>query len=171
MIPLAIARLRESLTEELEDLLAPDVVLVPAPRSAPFTPGQRDVSWVPRRICEELIRAGLGQRQEPWLVRHTAVPKSAYSSRGQRPSAQEHHASMRVDRRISDNPARITLVDDVITKGSTLLAGASLLAEAFPDSVVRAFALVRTTSWGFSRIVDPVFGHVTFGRWGARRNP
>ena len=41
-------------------------------------------------------------------------------------------------------PASITVVDDVVTRGSTLIAAVSLLAEHFPDIEVRGFAVVRT---------------------------
>lgn len=41
-------------------------------------------------------------------------------------------------------PRRITVVDDFVTKGATLLAAASRVQEAFPEAEVRAFALVRT---------------------------
>ena len=171
VIALGVTRLKENLTLELEDLLAPDVLLVPTPRSAPFSPKQRDILWVPRRICEELIAAGFGQSWEPCLVRHQAVPKSAYASRGLRPGFQTQHDSMRVDRLIGDRPRRILLVDDVITKGATVLAGASLLAEAFPGIEVVAFAMVRTMGWAFEKIVDPVCGEVKLGKYGAYRVP
>jgi len=165
LIPFAVQRLRDEHNAELDALFGPDVVLVPAPGSAPIK--QRDALWVPRRICQELLAVGFGARWEPWLVRHTAVQKSAYAAPGQRPSAQEHYDSMRVDRRVTDeeSPAAITLVDDVLTKGATLRAGASLLAEAFPGATVRAFALIRTMGTGFQKILDPVVGEILAG-WG-----
>lgn len=161
VIPLALARLREQMTPEIADLLAPDVVFVPVPRSHPFAPRRRDVLWVPRRICEELAAAAHGLRWEPMLVRHSAVQRSASADRGMRPSPRAHYASMRVERRLREAPRRITLIDDIITKGSTFLAGASLLSEAFPAATVRAFALMRT-EWNLTRIVDPVYGRVTY---------
>jgi pyrimidine operon attenuation protein/uracil phosphoribosyltransferase len=38
----------------------------------------------------------------------------------------------------------MVLIDDVITKGRTILAAAARLHEAFPGADIRAFALVRT---------------------------
>ena len=165
LIPFAVQKLRELHPAELDALLGPDVVLVPAPGSAPIR--QRDALWVPRRICQELVAHGFGARWEPWLVRHTAVQKSAYAAPGQRPSAQEHYDSMRVERRVTDGsiPAAIALVDDVITKGATLRAGATLLAEAFPGAAITAFALIRTAGADFQKIIDPVTGEILAG-WG-----
>jgi adenine/guanine phosphoribosyltransferase-like PRPP-binding protein len=68
---------------------------------------------------------------------------------------------------------RVVLVDDVITKGRTLLAAASRLQADLPSLEVAAFALIRTL--GFVRRMD----HVTdlchgFVRWSggdARRDP
>jgi hypothetical protein len=72
------------------------------------------------------------------------------------------------------SPERITVVDDVVTKGATLLAAASLLAVAFPDAEIRAFALVRTMGLipDVDRILDPVLGWIrrTAGS-GADRDP
>jgi adenine/guanine phosphoribosyltransferase-like PRPP-binding protein len=81
-------------------------------------------------------------------------------------------ATMRVSPGI-EQPARITLVDDVVTKGATLLAAASLVAEAFPGIDVRAFTLVRTMGLvpEIERIVDPVFGRIKTDRGGADRQP
>jgi len=42
-----------------------------------------------------------------------------------------------------DNTSRITLIDDVITRDSTMVGMYGRLAEAFPDSEIRCFALVR----------------------------
>ena len=42
--------------------------------------------------------------------------------------------------------ARIVLIDDVVTQGSTNLADTTRVAEAFPKAEVRAFAVVRTMS-------------------------
>lgn len=40
----------------------------------------------------------------------------------------------------------IVLIDDVVTRGTTLLAAASRIAEVYPDAEVRAYACVRTLS-------------------------
>jgi orotate phosphoribosyltransferase-like protein len=50
--------------------------------------------------------------------------------------------------------SRITVVDDFVTKGSTLLAAASRVAEAFPETTVRTFALVRTM--GFAPEIEGI---------------
>lgn len=42
------------------------------------------------------------------------------------------------------NPPRITIVDNVITEGRTLLATAALLRARFPNAEIRVFALIRT---------------------------
>lgn len=62
----------------------------------------------------------------------------------------------------------ITVVDDVVTKGATLLGAASLLAGAFPRAEIRAFALVRTQGYvkDIERILDPVVGRISRTRNG-----
>jgi len=182
IIPYAVARLRDHLTPQLGDLLGPDVVLVPTPGSAPLPPQRPGALWVSWRICEELLDAGFGARTEALLSRATAIAKSAFAGREKRrrPDLNQHYQSFGVSRRVGEPPARITLVDDFITKGATLLAGASRLAEAYPGAEIRAFALVRTQyplgherqRHVFRAIVDPIYDRVTLGRHGAwRRDP
>jgi hypothetical protein len=168
LIPFAVQRMREVHHPYVDALFGGDTILVPTPGSAPRR--QSDSLWVPRRICQELIIGGYGATWEPWLVRHSAVQKSALTAPGQRPSAQEHYESMAVQRRITDGRTQsaIVLVDDVLTKGATLRAGASLLAEAFPGAIVCAFALVRTMSTlDFRQIIDPVCGEILTGNEGS----
>jgi hypothetical protein len=145
-----------------DELLAPDAVLVPCPRSAPFPPGQRPALWVPLRICETLKAAGLASAILTCLERVHVVQKSAFAVPGARPSARRHAETMRVTRTLGQ-PGRITVVDDVVTKGATLLAAASLVADAFPGADVRAFSLVRTVGLvpEVGRVVDPVIGRIT----------
>lgn len=107
---------------------------------------------------------------EELLVRRTAVEKSAYMARGQRPTLADHYRSMEIESRVA-TADRITIVDDVVTKGTTLLAAATLLAERYPAAEIRGFALIRTKGWAFQKIVDPVHGMILSTRWGARRNP
>lgn len=38
----------------------------------------------------------------------------------------------------------IVLIDDIVTKGRTLMAAAARVRETFPEARIRAFALVRT---------------------------
>lgn len=163
VIEYAIARLQQELVGTgLGDFVAPDVTLVPCPRSAPFPPGQKTTLWVALRICEALKDAGFGGAILPCLERIEAVEKSAFAAPGGRPSAQRHLDTMRVTRELEPPSGRITLVDDVITKGATLLAAASLLAATFPRAEIKAFALIRTMGLipEVERIVDPVVGRV-----------
>ena len=184
IIRYTVARLRAGITPELADLLAADVVLVPTPGSAPLPPGQPHALWAARRICEELLAAGFGARTEPLLWRENAVPKSAFAARENRsrPDLHQHYESLAACPPVPGEaaPARITLVDDFITKGATLLAAASRLAEACGGAEIRAFALVRTQypighqrrKQIFRAIVDPIHSRVTLGRHGAwRRDP
>lgn len=159
----AVMRLRQvPAATILQDWLGPDVLLVPCPRSAPRPPGHKAAQWVALRICEALRAAGHGAGILPCLERTEAVPKSAFADRGARPSVRRHVETMSIRRAIG-NPVRITVVDDVITKGATLLAAASLVAAAFPNAEVRTFALVRTMGLvpDVERIVDPVVGRIT----------
>lgn len=171
LIENAVSRLKNDLTPELAVFFGEDVVLIPAPGSSPLVAG---ATWPPLTIAKVLQAHGLGGETIPCLKRTKAVPKSAFARAGERPSVQTHYESMAVDAPLI-NPERILIVDDVITKGATLIAGASRVAEAFPNAAVRVFALIRTRGLvpEIDKIVDPVIGRVTYAGFGdaQRDNP
>ncbi len=149
------------------------VVLVPVPGSGQSPRGP----WVGERLACALERAGLAQAVWPVLRRRTAVRKSAFAPAGERPSVLEHYRSLAIERAWEEGgaqrPARLVLVDDVITRGRTLLAAAARLREAFPGCEIRAFALMRTLGRGETpwRNPDPCEGEVRWLRGDARRSP
>ena len=158
-------------------------VLIPVPGSAP---AQREV-WVGERLAWCLREAGLAAEVWPVLRRRHAVRKSAFAAAGERPSVLEHYASFAVQRAHSDWAhidscgveesgavgLTLTLVDDVITRGRTLLAAAGRLREAFPTADVRAFALLRTLNRDetLRQVLDPCEGEVRWVSGDARRIP
>jgi hypothetical protein len=163
MVEWVVRRIRARGAPPLDEILGPDAVLVPLPRSAPFPPNQKNVLWVPDRIAQALVAEGWGHTVEPMLARATLVQKSAFAESGQRPGPQAHLDSMTVTRGLTA-PERIV----------TLLAGASLIRDAFPGIQVDCFALVRTLGLQpeVDRIVDPVVGTIARNPWGgADRRP
>jgi hypothetical protein len=154
----------------LEAFLGPQVTLVPAPRSAPLV--GKDALWPGHRICEELLKCGLGKDILPCLSRAKRVAKSAFAAPGERVGAQEHLESMEVEG-ILLSPAVVTVVDDFLTKGATLLAAASLVKDAFPLATVRVFALVRTLGLipDVERTLDPCRGRIWLEGSVIRREP
>jgi predicted amidophosphoribosyltransferase len=161
---LAVEGLAKNFEETgLSAVLGPDVILVPVPGSALQVEGG---FWGPKWIAEGLVSAGLGREVLPCLVRRTPVPKSAFQAPGERPDAQRHFDTIEV----SELPLvgeRITLVDDFVTKGNTLLGAASRLATVLSSARPAAFALVRTMGLqpDVERIVDPCVG--TIRRFGS----
>lgn len=168
--------LLERSVQELRELggfdpfLGPDVVLVPAPRSAPIK--DQSTLWPAQRISARLAAGQFGKEVLPCLVRTVAVPKSAFAPAGERPDARRHFETMAVERSLL-RPRRITVVDDIVTKGATLLAAASRIQEAFPEAEVRAFALLRTMGLveEIDKIVDPCTGTITLVRGEVVRAP
>jgi hypothetical protein len=154
----------------LEAFLGPQVALVPVPGHAPLV--SRDALGVGRRICEELRMQGLGGAVFPCLERIAAVAKSAYARPGERPSPRDHLRSMALEPSVVTH-ARITVVDDFVTRGSSLLAAASLVKAAFPEAEVLAFALIRTMGLvpEVEQIIDPCVGKIRLRGDEAFRDP
>jgi adenine/guanine phosphoribosyltransferase-like PRPP-binding protein len=100
------------------------------------------------------------------------VRKSATAAPGERPSVNLHYESFLIEQ-----PAmpldRIVLIDDVVTKGRTLLAAASRVHDAFPGAQIRAFALVRTMGLisGLEHLLDPCKGEIRWRSGDAYRWP
>ena len=143
-------------------------VLVPVPRSGPKTGG----TWVAAELAQALVQQGLGALIWPGLRRISAVPKSATSAHGARPSIESHYESFRMERP-ARHPARVVLIDDVVTKGRTLLAAACRVREAVPGAEIRAFALLRTMGGvtGLRHVLDPCRGEIRWVGGDARRSP
>jgi hypothetical protein len=143
-------------------------VLVPVPRSAPKAGG----TWAAAELARALVQAGVGSTMWPGLRRVFAVKKSATSAKGSRPSVARHYESFRLEP-LELRPASIVLVDDVITKGRTLLAAAARIDEALPGAQVRAFALLRTLGMisDLHRLLEPCRGQVRWMGGDARRIP
>lgn len=153
------------------DLLGPDVLLVPAPRSSPTV---KSMNWPALQISRELEARGLCSAVACLLERHERVPKSALATKGkERPSPEMHATSMRCTLVPAPSPARITIVDDIVTRGSTLLGCAWILAEEFPLAPIYALAVVRTISDpDIASILAPVDNGRIYLRSGApRREP
>ena len=109
----------------------------------------------------------------PILSRATALSPSHRSKQGDRPTLQAQFDSLAVEPNLLLGTS-VTLVDDVVTKGTTLLAAASRLADVHPRAELRALALVRTTGTvdDIDDYIEPTVGVITLNRWGrAEREP
>jgi hypothetical protein len=144
-------------------------VLVPVPGSVPHVAGSL---WTAEHLAAALVNEGLGEAAWTGLRRARAVPKSATAAPGDRPTVNLHYESFVIERQ-TISPQRIVLIDDVVTKGRTLLAAASRVHEAFPCAHIRAFALVRTMGLisGVQRLLDPCKGEIRWKAGDAHRSP
>ena len=158
----------------LSSLFGGESVLVPVPGSATAT----HKVWAAHRLALALQGVGLGGTVWTGVSRRFPVRKSATALNVDRPTVQQHYESLWVAERwavtgLPSPPTRIVIVDDVITKGRTLLAAAARLYEAFPHADIRAFTLVRTMGFvsDVRQSLDPCQGVVRWARADARREP
>jgi len=119
-----------------------------------------------------MVNQGLGARVLPCLRRERAVPKAATSSAKDRPKARAHFESLALDHPL-ELPARVTLIDDVITRGAQLFGTAWRIWEVRPDVIVQAFAVVRTISEPaeFTDTRDPRGGRIMWRNEECFREP
>jgi hypothetical protein len=136
----------------------PNPILIPTPKSSLM---QANTLWVPERIANALVRMGIGKAVVSCLVRANPVRKAAFCAPSERPTAVEHYESIGVQGSLSP-PSEILLVDDIVTRGATLLGAANRLADVFPKAQIRAFAAMRTISnpIEFQKVYDPCIGMI-----------
>jgi predicted amidophosphoribosyltransferase len=136
----------------------PNTILVPVPKSSLMQP---NTLWVPERIATALVSVGIGKQVASCLIRSKAVPKAALSSPSERPTAEKHYESITVQGILS-KPDEIVLIDDIVTRGATLLGCANRLTDAFPQCRIRAFAAMRTISNPneFENVYSPCIGTI-----------
>jgi predicted amidophosphoribosyltransferase len=156
----------------LESYFHRATVIVPVPGSSP---SNSNAFWVADALAKALKGEGLAQRSVALLRRATAVPRSSRSKAEARPSAEKHFASFEISDHFMENETFI-LVDDVVTRGATLLGAAARLREAFPANSIEAFAMVRTISDpdefpSEGRLFQPCVGRIDLMSWGCRRRP
>ena len=153
----------------LAGFFGPTDLLVPVPGSVPHRSGN---SWTAQHLAVALVAEGLGGAAWTGLHRVRAVRKSATAAPGTRPTVSLHYDSFYVERP-KEPPGGIVLIDDVVTKGRTLLAAASRVQEAFPASQIRAFALLRTMGLisGVEQLLNPCKGQIRWRGGDAHRSP
>ncbi len=147
MIEYVAHRLRVLLPGSILDgFFSNETSLVPMPGHAPLLERGNPL-WPTRRLCEALVNEGLGREVLPLVERIEAVPASHQVRRGElRASARRHYESIRVVPRIGEERPRLLLVDDVLTRGATMLGAATRIIEALPGAQVLGFAVARTRS-------------------------
>jgi predicted amidophosphoribosyltransferase len=143
-------------------------MLVPVPGSA----RTGDALWTALRLAIALRQVGLAPGIWIGLRRRYAVTKSATAVTAARPSVQQHYDSL-----VAMPPVlpmhKLILVDDVITKGRTLLGAVARLRTVLPSAEVRAFALIRTEGFAHHivRVEAPCHGVIRWTGSDARREP
>ena len=164
-------RVRQQVTDSppLAGFFGTSDVLVPVPGCTPSTIGGL---WPAKYLAVALVNEGLGGAAWLGLRRVRAVRKSATAAPGKRPTVNLHYESFLIEEPPM-TPDRIVLIDDVVTKGRTLLAAASRVQEAFPGAHIRAFALVRTMGLiaGVHQLLEPCKGEIRWKAGDAHRSP
>ena len=123
----------------------------------------------PARLAEIMVHRGLGSASWCGLKRVHAVPKSATAK--YRPTVAMHYYSLLVEP-LEHAPTSLVLIDDVVTKGRTLLAAAARLHNAFPSARIRAFAVLRTMGLvpAVPRLFEPWRGCIRWLHGDAQRD-
>jgi hypothetical protein len=166
IVRIVIERIVAQLDAEGRLVFAGRPMLVPVPGAGLTRPNS---VWPARRICEELIRQGLGEDLLPVLNRVVAIPKSAGSV--ERPGLNQHVRSLAVQPGTMP-PSRLLVVDDVVTSGTTIMACAVKLAQVFPNVPIRGFALARVQSTGNpGQVLEPAVERVVRDSQRCKRIP
>lgn len=165
----AARRLRERAEPFTSEFFGEDAPLVPIPRSGLLRAGDL---WPAFEIAQRLHQEGFGRNVLPCLRRRLAVPKAATSSREERPKARAHFESVELEAPLS-LPAKVTLIDDVVTRGAQLFGAAWKIWSVRPDVEVRAFAVIRTISDqnDFAALAAPCTGQIEWREEECRRRP
>jgi predicted amidophosphoribosyltransferase len=169
MASLVARRLRERSLSFAADFLGLDTALVPIPRSARRVVG---ALWPAHEIAESLRAEGFGSQVVTCLERSIAVPKAATSRSEDRPKARVHFESLELRDPLS-LPGKVTLIDDVVTRGAQLFGAAWRIWAARSDIEVRAFVVIRTISASddFETIAAPCTGRIEWRAEECRRIP
>jgi hypothetical protein len=153
---------------QLASLFARGAVLVPVPGSA----ATGDLPWAALQLALALSQVGLALPVWVGLRRAFAVRKSACAPSALRPTVVQHYESFSVVR-LRSPVRRVVLIDDVVTKGRTLLAAAARLRSELPCADIQAFALLRTQ--GFVERLEELncccHGVIRWSGGDARREP
>ena len=154
--------------QELAGLFAHGAALVPVPGSARTGEGP----WGALRLAVALSEVGFRVPVWSGLRRRYTVIKSATAAAAARPSVQQHYDSLAATQ--PPMPiSKIVLIDDVVTKGRTLLAAAARLRSVSPHADIRAFALIRTQGFAqrLEALAEPCHGVIRWAGGDARREP
>jgi predicted amidophosphoribosyltransferase len=147
--------------------LTAEVVLVPMPRSGLRRKG---AIWPALELAEALLERGFGGEIRELLKRSAPIHKAATSSAGERPTAQRHFETMDVDGLVTSQP--VVLVDDVVTRGATMVGAMSRLSAASAKPKIFGFAAARTISEGeVPEVFDPVVGTIDLRNGQTFRKP
>lgn len=137
------ARMRARLTETpFASWFGSATILVPIPRSAP---AREHGLWIPHRVSQAFVVEGLANSVLTCLLRTRAVPKSSWTPAALRPKFGEHFESLSCTAEMQFEQD-LLLVDNIVTRGATLLAAAERLRTAIPSARIRAFSVMRTVS-------------------------
>lgn len=143
-----------------------NLTLVPIPRSAPLPPknlSSGQTLWPSLYFCQAMQAKGVKCNIEPCLERVVKIRKSAFASPGERAEPMEHFNTMTLDRATLTLGREILLVDDFITRGSTIVGAASLIKNRHPNANVSAFTVVRTVyARELKRLIEPCVGEISF---------
>lgn len=145
---------------------------MPIPRSAPLK--DPNALWPARELCKAIVAQGLASEVSLLLERVQAVPKSATAKSGaDRPAPHQHHESTTVQAALPIFLGRtLVLVDDVITRGSTMMGMHARMLEVFPNTDVRCFAALRSMgAKELESVYAPVQGTVRIVSSVLRREP
>lgn len=147
--------------EFFKECFGDNVALIPVPRSS--ITSESAGLWPGRRICEELMKRRLGGESFPLVERAIRMRKSSLCAPDDRPSAKEHYDSFQIRSGQFLASDRILLVDDVITRGATLMGAARCVRDAYPSVPVTCFALARAVSSGeIDRMWAPRKGKIRY---------
>lgn len=118
-------------------------ILLPVPGSAPLV---KDGLWVPLLIAQELHSHGIGKEVRPLLSRSRRITQSSATKVSEdRPDPKEHAETLECKEELLTGK-RLLLVDDIVTRGSTMAGCVLRLREHYPGIEIEGFALGRVAT-------------------------